>query len=304
MVKVSGSNSICGVSKSENLKRKRVREVQHTTKQNNLNKKLVYPTSETDHPKRKKLTNVPNIKLISPLVNQGDDDRPFLRIKVGQNLADKSEVNIDFLLDTGTAVSLLHEADFAKLNLPKSAIIRTRKYDLTTANGTLLDVTMRVTLRLTVGGKQLNHPFYVTKGIGHSIMGWDAIKIYSIILANGESFVDKDAKKKLDKLSRHNNVIVKKNITLQPGETRAIVASIHKPKDFVPGEPVLINDLRNSNSPKKSPLRVVTGVYDVKGRGNVNLQVFNLSHDVVKVHRYIGEVAGVFDTIIQPPLDA
>ena len=110
----------------ENLKRKRVYEVQFS-KQNNLSKKqLMLPASKSVNPKRRKLTQCSHINLISPLVKQGSDDRPFLRIGVGQNLTDSSGVNIDFLLDTGAAVSLLHEHDFAKLSLPKSAVIRTR----------------------------------------------------------------------------------------------------------------------------------------------------------------------------------
>lgn len=49
-------------------------------------------------------------------------------------------------------------------------------------------------------------------------------------------------------------------------------------------------------------MRVVIGQYNVKGSGNVKLQVCNLPYDLMSVGKR--DVAGVFDTIIQFPLEA
>lgn len=172
------------------------------------------PTSETINSKRVKLCHFSHVNFVnfinaSRLIKQGNDGRLFLRIKVEENLNDRTDINVHFLLDSEAAVSLLNEDDFAKLSFLKSAVVSIRNYNISTAYGTLRDVSIRGSLQSMVGGKQMNQPFYVTKGIGHNIMGWDAIKLYNMILANVEFIVDEDASKKLDKLPRHNNVVVK-----------------------------------------------------------------------------------------------
>ena len=89
------------------------------------------------------------------------------------------------------------------------------------------------------------------KGIKHSIIGWDAMKKYNIVLANGEFFVDNEPSKKLNKVSRNNNVIAKRHYTIKPGETKNILGHIKRPIDFVKGEPILIEDVRSANDERR-----------------------------------------------------
>ena len=65
------------------------------------------------------------IKETSPLIKVNSDSRPFLRIKVGNNLNNHnlpSDFQIDFLVDSGAACSLLHLEDYSKLELPQTAV--------------------------------------------------------------------------------------------------------------------------------------------------------------------------------------
>ena len=183
-----------------------------------------------------------------PLINVSSDSRPFLRIKVGNNLNNgnlPSDVQIDFLVDSGAACSLLHLKDFEKLEVPHTAVDDNDNHQLVAANGTKLDISRKVFLNLTIGGKSILHPFYVCKSIKHSIIGWDAMKKYNIVLANGEFFVDNKASQKLNKTSRNNNVIAKRHYyTVKPGERKQILGHIKKPVGFKEGEPVLIEDVR------------------------------------------------------------
>ena len=125
----------------------------------------------------------------------------------------------------------MHLEDYSKLELPQTAVHQNHNHQLVAANGTSLDISHKVYLNLTIGGKSILHPFYVCKGIKHSIIGWDAMKKYNIVLANGEFFVDNEANKKLNKISRNNNVIAKRHFTIKPGETKSILGHIKKPVD-------------------------------------------------------------------------
>ena len=152
----------------------------------------------------------------SPLIKLNSDSRPFLRIKVGNNVNNNnlpSDIQIDFLVDSGAACSLLHLGDYDKLELPQTAVNRNENHQLVAGNGTTLDISYRVYLNLTIRGKSVLHPFYVCNGIKHSIIGWDAMKKYNIVLANGEFFVDNKDSQKLNKVSRNNNVIAKRHYT-------------------------------------------------------------------------------------------
>ena len=83
------------------------------------------------------------------------NSRPFLRIKVGNNLNNNnlpSDFQIDFLVDSGAACSLLHFGDYSKLELPRTAVNRNENHQLVAANGTNLDISHKVYLNLTIGG--------------------------------------------------------------------------------------------------------------------------------------------------------
>ena len=106
------------------------------------------------------------VKETSPLIKVNSDSRPFLRIKVGNNLTNNnlpSVFQIDFLVDSGAACSLLHLGDYSKLELPQTAVSRNENHQLVAANGTNLDISHKVYLNLTIGGKSILHPFYVCK---------------------------------------------------------------------------------------------------------------------------------------------
>ena len=108
----------------------------------------------------------------SPLIKLNSDSRPFLRIKVGNNLSNNnlpSDIQIDFLMDSGGACSLLHLGDYDKLELPQTAVNRNENHQLVADNGTKLDISHRVYSNLTIGGKSILHPFYVCNGIKHNI---------------------------------------------------------------------------------------------------------------------------------------
>ena len=192
--------------------------------------------------------------------------------------------------------------DCEKLQLPRTATNNNSDYQLIAANGTKLDISQRVFLNLTIGGKSILHPFCVFKSINHSIIGWDAIKKYNIILANGEFFVDSNASQKLNKLSRNNNVIVKRNYAVKRGETKQILAHIRKPIDFKEGEAVLIEDIRMANDERRnSDVRVIPELYDIEKQGNLHFQICNITTGDINVKP--GEIVAVFDTLVQPPVD-
>ena len=241
----------------------------------------------------------------SPLCTNGSDTRPFLRIKVGNNLSNKglaADLQITFLVDSGAACSLLLWDDYEKLELPIEASCPVNALQLVAANGTRLPVTHKVMLNLTIGGRNILHPFHVSRNINHSIIGWDAIKKYNIILANGEFFVDGDASRKLNKLYRHNNVIAKRKYELKPGECKQILGRIRKTAKINQGEPVLIDDVRSvKDCRRNSSIRAMPGLYDFNNQGNVKIEVCNLTTEPIRIKP--GEIVAVFDTLVQPPVD-
>ena len=81
--------------------------------------------------------------------------------------------------------------------MPQTAVDENKDHQLVAANGTKLDISHRVLLNLAIGDKSILHPFYVCNWIKHSIIDWDAMKKYNIVLANGEFFVDNKASQKL-----------------------------------------------------------------------------------------------------------
>ena len=90
----------------------------------------------------------------SPLINVSSDSRPFLRITVGNNLTNDdlpSDIQINFLVDSGAACSLLHLGDYEKLKLPQTAVDENNNHQLVAANGTKLDISHKVLLSLTIG---------------------------------------------------------------------------------------------------------------------------------------------------------
>ena len=128
------------------------------------------------------------------------------------------------------------------------------------------------------------------------------MKKYNIVLENGEFFVDNEASKKLNKVSRNNKVIAKRHYTIKPGETKSILGHIKRPVDFIKGEPILIEDVRSANDGRRySDVRAIPGLYDIGQHGNLEFQICNISIEDVSVKP--GEIVAVFDTLVQPPVD-
>ena len=165
---------------------------------------------------------------------------------MNNNPIKKPNVTIEFLVDSGAARSLLRTDDFAKLELPDNQVVKC-DHNFIAANNSRLFISHKVTLDLTIGGKSVEHQFFVSPKITHNILGWDIITKYDIILANGEFFVDSEASKKLYKLSRHNNVISKRNYTIAPGESVRILGHLRKDKNAPENGPVLIDDFIDKN---------------------------------------------------------
>ena len=232
------------------------------------------------------------------------DGRSSLQIKVGNNLNNNNndtDTKVEFLLDSGAACSLLHTKDFQKLALPATAVSVNNSYQLVVANGTKLAISRRVLLNLTIGGQSKLHPFYVSDDLNYSIIGWDAMKKYNIVLANGEFFVDGDACKKLSKYSRNNNVLAKRAFTLKAGQCKEVLARIRKPVDLKAGEAIVVEDVRMANDERReSDVRVIPGVYDVNNEGNIVLAVCNISPVDIAIKS--NEIVRVFDTLAEKPL--
>lgn len=94
----------------------------------------------------------------------------------------------------------------------------------------------------------------------------------------------------------------KKKIHNTPGQSKRILGSARRPVSLKEGDPVFVEDIRVKDKTHINSVRTLTGLYDMNNQGNVEFNVCNITTENVVIER--GEILAVFDTLLQPPVEA